>query len=218
MQKLPLFPLNSVLFPEMPISLHIFEERYKLMIGRCIEERKPFGVVLIRSGEEVLGAGPGAEPHLIGCTAEITQVQRLPMGRLNIVAMGKERFQILALQNDEPYLTGTVEMAPLVNENPVHLDQSGLLLRPWVERYLNVLGQAENVEFDMEQLPKEPLPLAYLAASLLRVDLDDKQDLLTIESAAGFLQGIRRIYRKEVTLLEALMTQPSIEEGPFSVN
>src|SRR5512147_2655499 len=92
MYELPLFPLNTVLFPGMPISLHIFEPRYKLMIEQCIQIAQPFGVVLIREGVEALG--PSAEPHQIGCSAQITQVERLEDGRMNIVAVGVERFQI----------------------------------------------------------------------------------------------------------------------------
>ena len=70
MFELPLFPLNIVLFPGMPLSLHIFEDRYKLLIGKCLQERQPFGVVLIKKGIEALG--PLAEPHHIGCTAFVS--------------------------------------------------------------------------------------------------------------------------------------------------
>ncbi len=67
--KIPLFPLKTVLFPGMPINLHIFEERYRLMINRCIDEQLPFGVVLIQKGEEALGPfWPNS--HQVGCTAE----------------------------------------------------------------------------------------------------------------------------------------------------
>ena len=82
MYELPLFPLNTVLFPGMPIKLHIFEERYKLMISRCYTEGQPFGVALIKSGNEV---GRKAEPFLVGCTAVITELEPLPDGRMNIV-------------------------------------------------------------------------------------------------------------------------------------
>ena len=106
MDRLPLFPLRTVLFPGMALPLHIFEERYRLMIGRCMEERSPFGVVLIRSGEEV---GAAAEPHDIGTTARIASVQRLEDGRMNLVALGEQRFRILQLDNSGPYLAGDVE-------------------------------------------------------------------------------------------------------------
>ena len=72
--KLPLFPLQTVLFPGAPILLHIFEERYRLMIGRCLEQNSPFGVVLIRQGTEV---DPDAIPYGVGTTAQIRDSVRL---------------------------------------------------------------------------------------------------------------------------------------------
>ena len=86
MFELPLFPLNTVLFPGMPLPLHIFEDRYKQMINNCLEEKEPFGVVLIRNGKEALG--PLAQPHSIGCTARIVEVQKLSDGRMNITSVG----------------------------------------------------------------------------------------------------------------------------------
>ncbi|MBF6600779.1 MAG: LON peptidase substrate-binding domain-containing protein [Dehalococcoidia bacterium] len=71
---LRLFPLQTVLFPGMRLPLHIFEERYKIMVRECIDEDAPFGVVLIRSGAEV---GGGAIPHDVGTTARIIQVEYL---------------------------------------------------------------------------------------------------------------------------------------------
>ena len=82
MLKLPLFPLRTVLFPGMPLALHIFEDRYKEMMRRCIERSSPFGVVLIKHGDEV---GPAAEPYAIGCTARVVQVEPLPEGRMNLL-------------------------------------------------------------------------------------------------------------------------------------
>ncbi|HQF70729.1 MAG TPA: LON peptidase substrate-binding domain-containing protein, partial [Promineifilum sp.] len=69
MYELPLFPLNLVLFPGMPLPLHIFEERYKEMVADCLRENRPFGVVLIAEGRAEGGAP--ARPHVVGCTAEI---------------------------------------------------------------------------------------------------------------------------------------------------
>src|SRR5438128_2047759 len=90
---LRLFPLNTVLFPGMRMPLHIFEERYKIMVRECMEEDAPFGIVLIRSGVEV---GGGAVPHSLGTTARIMQVEYLDEGRLNLFAIGERRFRIIA--------------------------------------------------------------------------------------------------------------------------
>jgi Lon protease-like protein len=82
---LRLFPLQTVLFPGMRLPIHVFEERYQLMIRECIEEDAPFGVLLIKSGAEV---GAPAVPHDLGTTARILQVQYLDDGRMNIFTLG----------------------------------------------------------------------------------------------------------------------------------
>src|SRR5690606_23479022 len=128
MYELPLFPLNTVLFPGMPLRLHIFEERYKQMIGYCYTTGGPFGVTLIRQGQEV---GGYAEPFLVGCTALITEIDPLDDGRMNIVAVGHERFQIRSLKHDMPYLVGMVDNYPLVSSDSALLHASGRSLRPW---------------------------------------------------------------------------------------
>src|SRR5690348_12111925 len=77
--RLRLFPLNAVLFPGAVLNLHVFEPRYKQMIGECLETGEGFGVVLIREGQEA--GDPSVEPHQIGSLAEITEVTQLPFGR-----------------------------------------------------------------------------------------------------------------------------------------
>jgi Lon protease-like protein len=104
--ELPLFPLNNVvLFPGMRLPLHIFEERYKAMIGECVERDAPFGVILIKEGQEV---GEPAEPFRVGTTARIVQVNRLQEGRLNIMTRGERRFQVVEITQQVPHLVGLV--------------------------------------------------------------------------------------------------------------
>jgi Lon protease-like protein len=105
--ELPLFPLHSVLCPGVALPLHIFEERYRLMVARCIEEGRPFGVVLIREGHET---GPlRGRVAAVGTTALIRQAGRYPDGRLDIVTVGGQRFRIDSLdEGREPYLLGEV--------------------------------------------------------------------------------------------------------------
>ena len=107
LSELPLFPLNDVvLFPGMRLPLHIFEERYKEMIGRCSEEEIPFGVLLIKEGQEV---GDPAEPVSIGTTARIEQVVELSEGRLNIITRAERRFRVVEIVQQLPYLVGLVQ-------------------------------------------------------------------------------------------------------------
>ncbi len=91
MHRLPLFPLSTVLFPRMVLPLHIFEERYKTMLRYCDEQDEPFGIVLIREGEEV---GAPAEPYSIGTEAHILRVSDLEDERKLIVVQGRDRFRI----------------------------------------------------------------------------------------------------------------------------
>lgn len=218
MMNLPLFPLNTVLFPGMPIKLHIFEERYKLMINECIDQQKPFGVVLIDVGDEALGAL--AHPHMIGTTAHITQVQRLPFGRMNILAIGKDRFRINSLDNERSFLVGQVDLIPLVIDDMPSLKRAERQLRPLLNRYLATLSEA-GFQLDEASLPNDTLALAYLAAVVLQTDNAAKQQLLEAANASQFLKQLLTEYRREVTMLEVLLassTENEEQQGPFSFN
>lgn len=219
MYRLPLFPLNSVLFPKMPLSLHIFEDRYKVMIRRCIDQRQPFGVVLLELGSEVENFGSQAVPYPIGCTASITQVQELAMGRMNIVAVGEQRFRIQTMEYNEPYLVGLVDNLPSIVHDPGLMKRSGNRLRTWLERYINVLESTKHVRFDRTQLPENEIDMAYLAASMLKVSNTEKQDLLGEDDVVALLDRLRVFYRKEVTILDFMVAEKENDgQLPFSVN
>ena len=173
--ELPLFPLNSVLFPGATLPLHIFEERYKLMISRCLEARVPFGVLLIRSGQEI---GGGAEPFDVGTTARIARVQRLDEGRLNLVCLGERRFRVTRRLSEAPYLTGEVE--PLEScdaEGDTVQDLSDGVGALFGEYYRLHLA-ASNQWARQVGMPASPCELADYVASRLAVDLWAKQRLL----------------------------------------
>jgi len=107
--RIPLFPLRSVLCPGVALPLHIFEERYRLMVDRCIERGEAFGVVLIREGREV-GPLSGAIAA-VGTTAAIRRAGKYPDGRLDILTVGQQRFHLEAVDSvSEPYLVGQVSL------------------------------------------------------------------------------------------------------------
>ncbi|HSV86283.1 MAG TPA: LON peptidase substrate-binding domain-containing protein, partial [Levilinea sp.] len=135
--ELPLFPLNTVLFPGVPIQLHIFEGRYKLLVRYCLEKNEPFGVALIRKGMEALAAL--AEPYPIGCTARIVEIEPLDSGNMNLTALGDERFEIKALDRSMPYLIAKVEAKPLVSERALEQLPGTKLLEGWMKDYLSLL-------------------------------------------------------------------------------
>lgn len=106
MDRLRLFPLQTVLFPGMELPLQVFEDRYRTLVAECLETSEPFGVVLIREGAEV--GGP-AVPHAVGCTARLVRVAPTRDGRLSVLAVGVRRFRVVQLYDDRPYLSADVE-------------------------------------------------------------------------------------------------------------
>lgn len=152
--ELSLFPLNAVLAPGVAMPLHIFEPRYRAMIGRCIDERRPFGVVLIRRGSEVgrpaatlAEAGALAE---VGTIAEIREVRRMSDGRMDIVTMGTERFRLLSARAaPEGYLVGDVA---ILDEPPGSADALVTLasrVRGRFVRYLELLADDVGIGGDV---------------------------------------------------------------------
>jgi Lon protease-like protein len=154
--EIPIFPLRSVLCPGVALPLHIFEERYRLMIGRCIERGEPFGVVLLRDGPEV---GPlRGQIAAVGTTAAIRRAGAYPDGRLDILTVGQQRFRLEDLDNvSEPYLLGRVSLLdePTGPEPELH-DRAQRVGQHFLE-YLELLQPADDadgpeieIEFEIE--------------------------------------------------------------------
>jgi Lon protease-like protein len=224
-QKLPIFPLNTVLYPGAPLQLHIFEERYRLMIGRCLEQHAPFGVVLIRSGSEVSPDDPwvreqveqagggdldldalrrqlGGEtvPYAIGTTAQISAGEslRLPDGRYYLVAMGQKRFRIQYLVQRQPYLVASVAYVP-DSASPESAAAAGDL-RQLYGRYWAALSAAMSEEPPSETLPDGVVDLTYWMANRLQVDNRRKQRWLEADVDTR-LREISAALRTELAML-----------------
>lgn len=204
MYELALFPLYTVLFPGMPLHLHIFESRYRLMIKGCLERNQPFGVVLIRKGDEAMGSL--AEPYITGCTARIAHTQHQRDGTLDLTVLGEERFRILELDYKEPYLLGKVETWLLEHPHTLQLLRKLPPLKQQVVSYLRLVAPLVGDEMDLAglQLPDEPLMLVYLAASLLQLPPNEKQPLLEAETANQLVADVMRLYGREICLLPRL--------------
>ena len=154
--ELPLFPLNTVLFPGMALPLHIFEERYKAMIGDCVEQEQPFGVVLIRSGKE---AGGPAEPFSIGTTARVVKVERLEEGRMNILTAGERRFETHDVTQRTPHLVGQVKY---LEEEPGEPSEEALAqFREEYGEYLKNLSSLAGGWTSQAATPQDPVTLSY---------------------------------------------------------
>jgi uncharacterized protein len=212
--ELPLFPLQTVLYPGLPIPLHIFEDRYRQMFKRVLDGERRFGVVAIVKGRDV---DPGATYHPIGCVAEVAAVERHADGRLDVVARGRSRFRIDGVTQAAPYIVAEVSTLPEAAGEAAEQRsvKAGRLFTRYVATLLRMAG--EQVEsFD---IPDDPVAASYLVAAGLQVDLADKQRLLTLPSAAERLAAEAALLRRELVLLEHLrVAGPPPTATPFSLN
>lgn len=200
-QWLPLFPLNVVLFPHMPLPLHVFEPRYRQMIGECLEEGHSFGVVAIREGTET---GP-ATPHDVGTLAKIVRIERLEDGRMNLLVQGASRFQILQTTDDRPYLRGQVRIIP---ESGDDLDATARLTDATAtafRQYSNLLRELVGEKPEESEPPMEPELLSYLIAAAMNLQVPEKQSLLAEPRTDARLLLELRILRKEIALLKRMV-------------
>lgn len=195
--QLPLFPLkNVVLFPGMVLPLHIFELRYREMIGKCIEEKSPFGVVLISEGEEV---GRAAVPHSVGTAARITRVDQLGDGRMNIAAVGTQRFRILELdEKSEIYLMAKVRAMPFVNGSTQLAAELAHKVRPRIVEYVELLSEASKHKLKLDRLPEDPTTLAFLVGIAMQVTSEDKQALLERAGVPEMLAFALHLLSREI--------------------
>ena len=215
METLRLFPLNTVLFPGQLLPLHIFEPRYRQMVGECIQHGQVFGVVLIRSGAEV---GEADEPYDVGTTAHIVQVESEADGRMNLLCVGNARFRIAQLLHDKPYLSGQVELWPW----EPYLEGSADLerVRRQLDRYLRLLSEMADSPLDVS-LPAEPAALANIAASVLQVELSEKQHLLTTPSIGAMLIDVADLLQRELRAWQIVQASRQLspdETSSFSLN
>jgi Lon protease-like protein len=170
---LPLFPLDVVLLPGTPLPLHIFEPRYKEMIGECLANSAPFGVV--RALEEGVAG--------IGCTAEIVTVTKeYPDGRLDLIAEGRKRFEVLELNRERSFLRADVLMVPDEPGSAAPEDRARA-----IQVHLEILSLAGAVQ-DLSAADQSALSF-HLAGSL-PLDLDFKQRLLAMRSESERIQAV----------------------------
>jgi uncharacterized protein len=197
--ELPLFPLQTVLFPGQVLPLHIFEPRYQTMIRRCLANDTPFGVVLIRKGQEV---GESAEPHPVGTVTRIIESTHLPDGTMNIITVGTERFRIRQLLYDQPYLRGEVETLPMANPaDPAEVARLSGYVRDQVSQYIDLISQAAGLQIQIDELPETPQQIGYLAAVAMQIDNAEKQELLGSDTLDAILAAETSLLNRENALL-----------------
>jgi Lon protease-like protein len=162
---IPLFPLDLVLFPGTPLPLHIFEPRYKEMIAECMAQNREFGVV--RAVEQRLAE--------VGCTAEIvTVVKEYPDGRLDLVTEGRQRFELLAVNEERSFLQAEVL---IIDDEPGTPSQEDTARAIQLHSELLALAGARQ-----DLAAADPAQLSFYLAASLPLDLDFKQKLLSLRT------------------------------------
>ena len=181
----PLFPLGLVALPTELVPLHIFEERYKTMIERCLEEPSEFGIVWM--------ADDGLRP--IGCACEIAEVvERLEDGRINLIARGTRPFRIEARQDELPYPAGTVEFLEDRAEEP-----DPELAEAAHVAYADLVTEATDRTPDLDEIGGMS---AYQMAATVEFGLDAKQGLLDLRSESARLRLVTRLFRAAIKRLD----------------
>jgi Lon protease-like protein len=180
---LPIFPLELVLLPGVPLPLHIFEPRYREMIAECLEQKKPFGIV--RASEEGVAD--------IGCTAEIVSVtKKYDDGRMDILARGVERFEVVEVNEERSFLQA--EILPVQDDD----GPDGRPETPLVHLAVRLHAEiAKLAGADLSGADEQADNLSFLLAGSLPLDLDFKQNLLStlsetkrLEAVVGYLQAV----------------------------
>lgn len=193
--RLPIFPLRTVLFPTATLPLHIFEPRYREMVGRCLAHDETFGIALILEGEEV---GEAATPHRVGTEAAIIASRRHPDGRYDIVIEGRRRFAIVSLDRSRNLLRADVRFLdePLGPE----ADELAQTVAALFGGVLEAMELAGHAVVDETWKALDPVALSYRVATNLPAADSVKQEILEMADAASrlrreahLLMSIRRV-------------------------
>ena len=200
-RDLPIFPLSIVLFPGVPLPLHIFEQRYRQMLNDIRVSNNLFGISYFdvsTSQEEVPPAG-----H-VGCVAEVSETQTLPDGRSNILTVGVIRYRIEEyVERGDPYLIARVSFFEDEEDDNELLRNSS---REVAETFTRIARAVRTINDERASLPDisdtEPQQLSFLVAAAMEVDTDLKQELLEMRSTSERLRRLRDMLARAVTSYE----------------
>lgn len=194
--RLPIFPLSVVLFPGNPLPLHIFEPRYRRMLGDCLAADRRFGVTPVP--EE----GGVPEPGAVGCVAEVRVNQELPDGRSNIVVIGGQRFVVSSLLAESlPYLVALVQTFEDEKGSEPGAEEAAAL-RQLALRYFTGLRELTDSLPEEVTLPEDVETLSFHVAGSVEIDLAMKERLLAERSTARRVEYLVRLLPGLVEAIE----------------
>ncbi|MDQ3668635.1 MAG: LON peptidase substrate-binding domain-containing protein [Acidobacteriota bacterium] len=200
-RELPLFPLPIVLFPGVPLPLHIFEPRYRRMLDDIQVGNNFFGLSYFDSSVSDTELPPAGH---IGCVAEVTETQLLPDGRSNILTIGLIRYRVEDyVQRGDPYLVAKVIFFEDEQESDEQLNQSS---QDVAETFTRIARAVRIINDERASLPDisgtEPQRLSFLVAAAMEMDADLKQELLEVRFTSERLQRLSDMLARAVTSYE----------------
>ncbi|MER5373537.1 LON peptidase substrate-binding domain-containing protein [Streptomyces sp. NPDC002132] len=242
--RLPLFPLNSVLFPGLVLPLNVFEERYRALMRDLLktpeEEPRRFAVVAIRDGHEVAPSSPGmpdptATPqrgpaagfgedparafHGVGCVADAATIRERADGTFEVLATGTTRARLVSVEASGAFLTAELEELPEEQGDEAGTLAEGVL-RAFRQYQKRLAGARERSLATGTDLPDEPSVVSYLVAAAMMLDTPAKQRLLQAPDTASRLRDELELLRAETAILRSLPSLPAAEltRAPTSLN
>lgn len=210
---MPLFPLETVLFPGVVMPLRIFEPRYRQLVQDLQDGPEPraFGIVGLRSGSGV-GANNAQDLFNIGCVAQLRRVKPYEDGSSDIVVVGTSRFRLNSVvSTDAPYVVGDTDLLGEREDDAELTEQIAAKALVSFASYmskLSTLRRRGGSAIESEALPRDPRALSWLIASAAILPRAEKQGLLEIESDLIRLRTVNALLRREIGLIVALRALP----------
>jgi hypothetical protein len=217
LERLPMFPLGTVLYPTVSLPLVVFEDRYRAMMRDLLalpEESRSFGVVAMREGYEVAGAGSAGgsgrqSSYRVGCEARLVRSERQGDGGYVVETVGARRFRVHEVQTEGEYLTADV--LPLGEPLGRTAAEAATAALRTFQRYRQILSTYRGVAVMVGELPTEPLALSYALSATVPLTLVDRQALLEVPDAESRLCRLDDLLREELTAVRAVPSLPATD-------
>jgi Lon protease-like protein len=200
-KALPMFPLGTVLFPNAPLPLHVFEPRYRELTETCLRGDGRFGVVLIERGREV---GGGDSRFSVGTVARIVEAARTPDGRYLLATQGAERLRVRRWLPDDPYPRADVDIIAEPKQFDARAAQQRVAVERLLTRVLTLLGRLdqESPAVDAPRLDDDPVRASFQAAASAPIGPLDAQRLLEVDDPCDRFERLEAMLNDEAELLE----------------
>ena len=213
---MPLFPLNTVLFPGISVPLRVFEDRYRALVHHLLTIQDPaerlFGSVAIREGYEVgdqLHRHGAQSLHRVGCVLQLTEVEPHPDGTFDVVAVGRGRLRLERIDASGPYLCGVVQR--LVDHDGDTRAEVVDLAMATFDDYREMLSEVSDGDVLVGALPRDPTYLSWSLAAAGLLPLNERQTLLEADDAATRLALVTGMLREEIRAMRAIPSLPATD-------